>query len=91
MTGLVFLIMCKGNDYDLFQMITISFLMDFALLVFFIWTATMHNMWAIYLINIIYDIPILGVYKKYYKWKMSTFMYILIPDIYWLVLALVCK
>ena len=91
MTGLVFITVYKEKDYDLLQAIGTSFVMDFILLLFFFWRATMHNMWAIYLINIMFDVPVLAVYKNYYKWNMSTYMCTLVPDIYWLILALVCR
>lgn len=91
MTWLGFLIMYDGNDEDLLKIIGICFVIDFTLVIYFLFAVTIYGMWAVYLINLIVDIPVLLMDKKLYNWDRTTYICTLVPDIFWLVMALIPK
>ena len=91
MTGLGFLMMYDGNDEDLLKIIGICFIIDFALVIYFLWAITIYRMWAVYLINLVLDALFLAMDKKIYKWDKVTYISSLVPDIFWLVMALIPK
>lgn len=91
MTGLGFLMMYDGNDEDLLKIIGICFIIDFTLVIYFILAITIYRMWAVYLINLVLDTLFLAMDKKIYKWDKVTYISSLVPDIFWLVMALIPK
>ena len=91
MTGLGFLMMYDGKDEDLLKIIGICFIIDFTLVIYFLWAITIYRMWAVYLINLVLDALFLAVDKKIYKWDKVTYISSLVPDIFWLVMALIPK
>ena len=91
MTGLGFLMMYDGNDEDLLKIIGICFIIDFTLVIYFILAITIYRMWAVYLINLVLDVLFLAMDKKIYKWDKVTYISSLVPDIFWLVMALIPK
>lgn len=91
MTGLGFLMMYDENDEDLLKIIGICFIIDFTLVIYFLWAITIYRMWAVYLINLVLDALFLAMDKKIYKWDKATYISTLVPDIFWLVMALIPK
>ena len=91
MTGFWLLQLYTGKDDDILKIMGICLLMDLVLGSFFLFSIPPGTMWIVYAINLTIDIPLVGVEKKISGMDNATYISLLVPDIFCLVIALASK